>query len=53
MMLTPGSKLGPYEVVGPLGAAGIGEVYSARDTHLERTVAIKTLPEQLSSPDDA
>jgi serine/threonine protein kinase len=39
MMLTPVNKLGPYEIVGPLGTAGMGEVYSARDTHLERTVA--------------
>jgi eukaryotic-like serine/threonine-protein kinase len=48
-MLEAGSKLGPYEVVGPLGAGGMGEVYRARDTRLERTVAIKILPAQFSS----
>ena len=49
MPLVSGTKLGPYEVVGPLGAGGMGEVYRARDTRLERTVAIKILPAQLSS----
>ncbi len=49
MSLAAGSKLGPYEVVGPLGAGGMGEVYRARDTRLERTVAIKILPAHLSS----
>jgi eukaryotic-like serine/threonine-protein kinase len=49
MPLATGAKLGPYEVVGPLGAGGMGEVYRARDTRLERTVAIKILPSQLSS----
>ena len=49
MPLTPGTKLGPYEIQLPLGAGGMGEVYRARDTRLERTVAIKILPEQLSS----
>ncbi len=44
MTLASGSKLGPYEIVGPLGAGGMGEVYRARDTRLERTVAIKILP---------
>ncbi len=43
MLLTAGWKLGPYEIVGPLGAGGMGEVYRARDTRLERTVAIKIL----------
>jgi eukaryotic-like serine/threonine-protein kinase len=41
--LTPGTRLGPYEVLGPLGAGGMGEVYRARDTRLERTVAVKIL----------
>src|SRR5450755_838505 len=48
MALTSGTKLGPYEIVAPLGAGGMGEVYQARDTRLERTVAIKILPAQLS-----
>jgi len=45
MSLTPGSRLGPYEIVAPLGAGGMGEVYRARDTRLNREVAIKVLPE--------
>jgi eukaryotic-like serine/threonine-protein kinase len=49
MSLPSGTKLGPYEVVGPLGTGGMGEVYRARDTRLDRTVAIKILPQQLSS----
>src|SRR5258707_15416372 len=47
--LTSGARLGPYEIVCPLGAGGMGEVYRARDTRLERTVAIKILPAQFSS----
>ena len=49
MALTAGSKLGPYEIVSPLGAGGMGEVYRARDTRLDRTVAIKVLPQHLSA----
>jgi eukaryotic-like serine/threonine-protein kinase len=49
MALTSGTKLGPYEIVSPLGAGGMGEVYRARDTRLDRTVAIKVLPSDLSS----
>ena len=49
MPLIAGARLGPYEVVGPLGTGGMGEVYRARDTRLERTVAIKILPAQFSS----
>jgi eukaryotic-like serine/threonine-protein kinase len=49
MSLPSGTKLGPYEVLEPLGAGGMGEVYRARDTRLDRTVAIKILPQQLSS----
>src|ERR1700693_2758789 len=49
MTLTVGTNLGPYEVLGALGAGGMGEVYRARDTRLDRTVAIKILPEHLSS----
>jgi hypothetical protein len=52
MTLTTGTKLGPYEVVSPLGAGGMGEVYKARDTRLERTVAVKVLPSHLSSSAD-
>ncbi len=49
MALPAGSRLGPYEIVAPLGAGGMGEVYRAKDTRLERTVAIKVLPQHLSS----
>jgi Tol biopolymer transport system component len=52
MTLTAGTRLGPYEVLAPLGAGGMGEVYKARDTRLERTVAIKVLPEHLSATPD-
>jgi len=46
--ITPGTRLGPYEVVAPLGAGGMGEVYRARDTRLDRSVAIKVLPAELA-----
>nr|MDQ5870862.1 serine/threonine protein kinase [Acidobacteriota bacterium] len=49
MSLASGSRLGPYEILAPLGAGGMGEVYRARDTKLERDVAIKVLPERLAS----
>jgi serine/threonine protein kinase len=48
-MLNIGCQLGPYEIVGALGAGGMGEVYKARDTRLDRTVAIKVLPAELSN----
>src|SRR5687767_8148470 len=44
MSVTPGTRLGPYEIVSAIGAGGMGEVYKARDTRLDRTVAIKVLP---------
>jgi eukaryotic-like serine/threonine-protein kinase len=49
MALTSGTKLGPYEIQSPLGAGGMGEVYRAKDTRLDRTVAIKILPTHLSA----
>ncbi|MCU0258788.1 MAG: serine/threonine-protein kinase [Solirubrobacteraceae bacterium] len=49
MTLAPGTRLGPYEIVAPLGAGGMGEVYRAKDTRLGREVAVKVLPQHLSS----
>ena len=48
MPIQPGTRLGPYEVAAPIGSGGMGEVYSATDTRLDRTVAIKVLPEHLA-----
>jgi eukaryotic-like serine/threonine-protein kinase len=48
MAIEAGSRLGPYEVLGPLGAGGMGEVYRARDTRIGREVAVKVLPASLS-----
>ena len=52
MLLSSGTKLGPYEIQALLGAGGMGEVYRANDTRLGRTVAIKVLPSHLSSDPD-
>jgi Tol biopolymer transport system component len=52
MTLAPGTRLGPYEVIEPIGAGGMGEVYRARDTRLGRDVAVKTLPEAFARDPD-
>lgn len=52
MALSVGDKLGPYEIVSPIGAGGMGEVYKARDTRLDRTVAVKVLPEHIAKRED-
>ena len=52
MPLTSGSRLGPYEILAPLGAGGMGEVYKARDTRLKRDVAVKVLPANFSADGD-
>jgi eukaryotic-like serine/threonine-protein kinase len=49
MTLASGTRLGPFEILSPIGAGGMGEVYRARDTRLERTVAVKVLPQRLSA----
>src|SRR5512132_171708 len=52
MTLESGTRLGPYEILAPIGAGGMGEVYRARDTRLERTVAVKVLSDQLSKSEE-
>jgi serine/threonine protein kinase len=49
MTLTPGARFGAYDIVGPLGAGGMGEVYRARDARLKRDVAIKILPDAFAA----
>ena len=53
MALTAGTRLGPYEILAAIGAGGMGEVYRARDTRLNREVAIKVLPEHLARDPEA
>src|SRR5690349_4252371 len=53
MALTPGRRLGPYEIGSPLGVGGMGEVYRAKDSKLDRDVAIKVLPESLARDPEA
>ncbi len=52
MSLAAGTRLGPYEIVSPIGAGGMGEVYKARDTRLDRDVAVKVLPEHLATSEE-
>lgn len=52
MPFSGGDRLGPYEILAPLGAGGMGEVFKARDTRLDRTVAVKVLPEHIAKRDD-
>src|SRR5579864_5336142 len=49
MALAAGTRLGPYEILAPIGVGGMGEVYRARDTRLDRTVAVKILPSHLTN----
>ena len=52
MRLSVGMQMGPYEILGPLGAGGMGEVYRARDTRLGRDVAVKVLPQMVSKDEE-
>ncbi len=52
MTVSPGTRLGPYEILAPIGAGGMGKVYKAKDTRLDRTVAIKVLPSHIADNPD-
>src|SRR5215813_10989854 len=52
MAISPGSRLGPYEILAPIGAGGMGEVWKAKDPRLGREVAVKVLPASLSADTD-
>ena len=52
MPLSAGDKLGPYEILALIGEGGMGEVWKARDTRLDRTVAVKVLPEHIAKRED-
>ena len=52
MALQPGTRLGPYEIAAQIGVGGMGEVYRARDTKLDRDVVVKVLPESLAGDPD-
>jgi len=52
LALAAGTRLGPYEIVAPIGAGGMGEVYKARDTRLDRDVAVKVLPDHLAASEE-
>src|ERR1035441_9327106 len=52
MPLSAGDRLGPYEILAPIGAGGMGEVYRAKDTRPDRTVAVKVLPEHIAQRED-
>jgi serine/threonine protein kinase len=53
MPLSPGTRLGPYEILSPLGAGGMGKVYRARDAKLRRDVTVKVLPQSLAGDSDS